>query len=293
MRLYRSSDEDSARWEGFPFRTGDIVISTRTKHGTTWMQMICLLLVHRDPELPAPLAELSPWLDWRVEDRAEVMARLDGQHHRRVIKTHTPLDGVPADDRATYVVVGRHPLDAAVSLRHQGDNLDRSRMAELSGEPAPQTISSGGRTGPVPEWLGRWIADDADPVEHLDSICGVFHHLGDAWARRDAPNVILMHYQDLIDDLPGEMRRLAGALDIDVGDDELARLVEAARFDHMQAHAGRFAPDRLGVLKDPAAFFRTGRSGEGRTVASAEDVARYLGRAAQLGPADLLEWLHR
>ncbi|MGO9195876.1 MAG: hypothetical protein ACLQK4_01950 [Acidimicrobiales bacterium] len=32
---YRSDDEDSGRWVGFPFRQGDIVISTRSKCGTT------------------------------------------------------------------------------------------------------------------------------------------------------------------------------------------------------------------------------------------------------------------
>jgi hypothetical protein len=37
----QSPDEDSARWLGFPFRDGDIVISTRSKTGTTWVQMIC------------------------------------------------------------------------------------------------------------------------------------------------------------------------------------------------------------------------------------------------------------
>ncbi len=39
---YRSPDEDSARWLDFAYRPGDIVISTRSKHGTTWMQMICV-----------------------------------------------------------------------------------------------------------------------------------------------------------------------------------------------------------------------------------------------------------
>ncbi len=34
---YRSEDEDSARWLDFPFREGDIVISTRSKGGTTWL----------------------------------------------------------------------------------------------------------------------------------------------------------------------------------------------------------------------------------------------------------------
>jgi aryl sulfotransferase len=293
VRTYRSSDEDSARWEGFSFRDGDIVISTRTKHGTTWMQMICLLLVHGDPDLPAPLAELSPWLDWRVEDRDEVLARLDQQTHRRVIKTHTPLDGLPLSSRATYLVVARHPLDAAVSLRHQGDNLDRGRMAELSGMTAPPSLSGDGRDSPAGEWLSRWIADEADPTEQLDSLDGVFHHLGDAWARRDAPNVVLVHYQDLVDDLPGEMRRLAATLGIGVTDDELRALVDAARFDSMHARADRLVPDRLGVLKDPSAFFRAGRSGEGRAIVGTDDLALYDVRAVALAPPDLVAWLHR
>ena len=109
---YRSADEDSARWVGFPFRRGDIVISTRSKSGTTWMQMICALLVFQTSDLPAPLADLSPWLDWLGEPRAEVYARLAAQEHRRFIKTHTPLDGIPLDSRATYIVVGR-PIIAA------------------------------------------------------------------------------------------------------------------------------------------------------------------------------------
>ena len=59
---YRSADEDSGRWVGFPFRDGDIVISTRSKSGTTWLQMVVALLVFQTPVLPRPLTELSPWL---------------------------------------------------------------------------------------------------------------------------------------------------------------------------------------------------------------------------------------
>ena len=60
-RRYRSPDEDSGRWSLFTPRPGDIVISTRSKSGTTWLQMICALLVFQTPDLPAPLARLSPW----------------------------------------------------------------------------------------------------------------------------------------------------------------------------------------------------------------------------------------
>ncbi len=93
---YQSAEEDSGRWSGFPFRDGDIVISTRSKSGTTWMQMICALLVFQTPQLPGPLRELSPWLDRRTLPRDELFARLAAQQHRRFIKSHTPLDGIPS-----------------------------------------------------------------------------------------------------------------------------------------------------------------------------------------------------
>ena len=149
MRHYRSDDDDSARWQGFPFRDGDIVISTRSKSGTTWMQMICALLVLGTPKLPAPLADLSPWVDHTVEPVADVVERLEAQPHRRFVKTHTPLDGIPVDDRATYVVVARHPLDLALSLYHQGDNLDRERLTidEVAASDSAIPVNK------VPKWM--------------------------------------------------------------------------------------------------------------------------------------------
>jgi hypothetical protein len=288
---YVSSDEDSARWEGFAFREGDVVVSTRSKSGTTWVQMICLLLVHGTPDLPGSISELSPWLDHAVEPLDGVLARLEAQPHRRVVKTHTPLDGVPIDPRATYVVVARHPLDMAVSLWHQGGNIDRARVRELTGAPAP-TGPEPPRT-PLAEWLPRWVESTADPRAAMDSLPGVMHHLTDAWDRRDSDNVLLVHYDDLRTDLAGEMRRLADRLGLDVRREAWPDLVAAATFDAMRARADVLAPNTLGVLKDGRAFFRGGRSGDGAATLSPEQLARYRQRAAELAPADLLAWLHR
>lgn len=106
-----------------------------------------------------------------------VTARLDAQRHRRVVKTHTPLDGIPHDPRVTYLVIGRHPLDAAVSLYHQGDNIDRERLHQLTGTPPPRCAVV---RPPVDEWLVRWIDTDADPHTALDSMPGVLWHLSAA-----------------------------------------------------------------------------------------------------------------
>jgi len=288
---YRSADEDSGRWVGFPFRDGDIVISTRSKSGTTWLQMVVALLVFQTPVLPRPLTELSPWLDWLITPKDEAYARLAAQRHRRFIKTHTPLDGIVLDTRATYIVVARHPLDAAVSLYHQGNNLDRERIRALTGQPASQEPSS-----PRPslhEWLLSWIASEASPDQQLDSLPGVMWHLSDAWARRDQPNVVLVHYADLVADLEGEMRKLAGLLGISVPEDSWPDLVAAATFDSMRAGAQRTAPNPSSVLKDSSAFFRRGTSGAGAEVLNVDEMARYHARTSDLAPPDLLAWLHR
>ncbi len=267
------------------------MISTRSKSGTTWMQMICALLVFQSVDFPSPVAELSPWLDWLVTPRADVYDRLARQAHRRFIKTHTPLDGVPFDRGVTYIVVGRHPLDMAVSLYYQGLNLDRVRINELVGSPAPAEPPPPRR--PLREWLLSWIDRDVDPHEALDSLPGVLWHYGGAWDRRHQPQVVLVHYDDLSADLEGEMRRLAGVLGIKVKEEIWSDLVRAASFEQMRGRSEQVAPGTAGVLKDPAAFFRRGTSGAGGEVLTADEVSHYQARVAERAPADFLRWLHR
>ncbi len=284
MRDYGS--EGNERWLGFVHRPDDIVISTRSKSGTTWVQMVCALLVFQTPDLPAPLAEISPWVDWEVEPVDAVRARLEAQEHRRILKTHTPLDGLPLDRRVTYIVVVRDPLDVGLSLHHHAANLDRARMQELSGvaSVAPPDVDAA-------RWMAWWIDADDRPEDQLDRLPGVVHHAADAWARRHEPNVVLVHYQDLTNDFEGEMRRMAGRLEIEVPDALWPQLVEAASFDVMRDRAADRVPDRLGVLKDDRAFFRSGRSGEGRDLLDDDQLSRYQQRLAAMAPADLVAWL--
>jgi len=288
---YTSPDEDSFRWIDLPLRKGDIVISARSKTGTTWIQMICALLIFQTPELPDSLTNLSPWLDWLITSRADVYAQLAGQAHRRFIKTHTPLDGLPVDTRVTYIVPGRHPLDTAVSLYHQGGNLDRERIRRLTGRSEPRSIAD--HRPPLHQWLLGWIEQDVDPRDALDSLPGVLWHLTDAWNRRAAQDVVLVHYDDLVHDLDAEMRRLAGRLGISVAEETWPALVHAATFARMRARADSIAPDPSGVLKDHKAFFRRGSSGSGTETLTGEELVHYYQRATTMAPLDLLEWLHR
>ncbi len=262
------------------------------------MQMICALLIFQTAELPAPLAELSPWLDWLISPRGRVFARLENQAHRRFIKTHTPLDGIPLSPLATYIVVGRHPLDMAVSLYHQGSNINRGRLAELTGALPDQPRPDRPPRPPLREWLLRWVDSDDSPADELDSLPGVMWHVSDAWVRRadpglNGPTVLLVHYDELCADLEFQMRRLASLLGIGVPEELWPSLVSAATFDEMRAQAAKEVPDPAGVLKDPAAFFRRGRPGAASEILTQDEIAHYNERAARLAPREVLDWLHQ
>lgn len=263
---YRSFVTDSARWDGFAFRDGDIVITTPAKCGTTWMQMICALLIFRTADLPAPLARLSPWLDMLTRPRDEVVGDLEAQTHRRFIKTHTPLDGLPSERRVTYIGVARDPRDVALSWDNHMANMDMGRFMGIRiAAVGADDLAELGITGPPPEpsadpverfWA--WVEAEG-PAAELGGLRGLVHHVSTLWERRDDPNVHLFHYGDLRADLPGQMRRVADCLNVPPPTDEL---VAAATFSSMKQHADTLAPNSdTPFWKSNARFFDQARSG--------------------------------
>jgi len=299
MVRYRSTVWNSDRWQTFSARPGDIIISCPPKCGTTWMQMICALLIFQRTTFERSLDLMSPWLEMETRDIGAVIADLDAQPHRRFIKSHTPLDGLPYDEAITYICVGRDPRDVAISWAAHVDNLDlvalftaRDRavgnddLAEMFRDWTPLP------TDPA-ERFWRWVDESATgPVAH-DSLASTMHHLTTFWEVRELPNVVLVHYADLLRDLEGEMRRLARRLDIDVDDDRLTDLAGAAGFETMRDRADEIAPDSTqGILQSNRAFFRSGRNGQWHQLLDDDGRRRYAERVKQLAPTDLIEWAH-
>ena len=57
MREYRNAAMDNARWTGFEPRTGDILVCTPAKCGTTWMQTVVANLIWPDGNFPGQIVE--------------------------------------------------------------------------------------------------------------------------------------------------------------------------------------------------------------------------------------------
>ena len=296
---YRSVVADSERWDGFAFRDGDIVISTPPKCGTTWMQRLVSLLVFDGPELPAPISKVSPWLDMQLAPLDDVTTLLDAQSHRRFIKTHTPLDGLPYDERVRYVCVGRDPRDVAVSTRHHMTNMNidqflASRQAAVGLEDLPEFgIDKPGPRTPEPgvDPLLQWIVDDDERTPM--SLWSLVRHTSTFWNERQQPNVALFHYSDLCTDLAGELLRLATYLGYDLTPERAEELAQWATFGAMKRDADKVAPNTdIGLWHDSGAFFHRGESGQWSEVFTDGHLERYEQRLAELADPDLVGWLH-
>lgn len=287
---------DSIRWDGFEFRDDDIVIATPPKCGTTWMQMQCALLIFQAPVLPAPLTRLSPWIDVQTERVEDVLALYASQTHRRFIKTHTPLDGIPWDSRVTYLTVGRDPRDVALSWDNHFNNLNLesvlTRRVEIAGADDLAELLPPGGAAPAEDPVARfWDWIEADVID-VSGLAEVVNHLDTFWQRRDEPNVALFRYEDMKADLDGQMRRLASVLHIDVDEATWPSLVEAATFDRMKDRADELAPQVThGFWQETGRFFNVGGSGQWRSFFGNGDQERYEKRLRSLAPADLAAWL--
>lgn len=296
MERYRSLVFDSARWDSFEFRPDDIVISTPPKCGTTWTQMLCALLLFDTTEFDRPLARISPWLDMQTRPLASVTADLEAQTHRRFIKTHTPLDGLPQEKTVTYLCVGRDPRDVAMSWAHHWTNMDLDAFLTLRADAVGlEDLADLGPPPPPPssdprEWFWEWALDDTSPSPTLARI---LHHLDTFWQRRHEPNVAMFHYHDLTIDLPGQLARLADTLGMALPESRIDELAAAATFEQMKSRAKSIAPNAdQGLWHNTEEFFHRGTTGQWQNLLDDDDLQRYQQRVSQLVAPDLAAWSH-
>lgn len=275
-RTYVTPVCDSTRWTDFKPRAGDIVVCTPPKCGTTWTQMICALLVHQTPDLPKPLTQLSRWLDRHTVPIEEQLTELEAQPHRRIMKTHTPLDGLPYYPEVRYVFCGRDPRDAFLSFLDHLDNVSPHAQADINrrmGAPEDLELAIDAN-----ELFPLWASTGTQPWTYDGAPFGLptLYTMETYWQFRHLPNLLLLHYADLIRDLESEMRRVAEFLDIHLDEAEWPALVAAASFEGMKGKAQENAPDAdLGEWSNSSDFFRSARMGAWRTGLSVENQALY------------------
>jgi len=126
IHTYQNHTLDSTRWQGYQPRTDDIIITTSYKSGTNWMQEIVRQLIFCGQPVPASadlsVSHISPWIEHTGPPIEDVLNKLNAQQHRRFLKTHLALDGLPFFTQVKYIVVGRDARDVAMSMWNHYSN---------------------------------------------------------------------------------------------------------------------------------------------------------------------------
>lgn len=276
---------DSTIWNDFRFRDDDIVIATYAKSGTTWVQQIVGQLIFGGRE-DLPVAELSPWLDLRVPPKEVKLPEVEKQTHRRFLKTHLPVDALVFSPKARYIYIGRDGRDVVWSMYNHHANANQLWYEALNDTPGRVGPAIERPTDSVRQYFLDWLARDGFPFWPF------WENIRSWWAIRHLPNVLLLHFADLKQDMPGEIRRIAAFLDIAIDEARWKAIVEHCSFDYMKAHAAACAP-LGGVFWDGGAetFVHKGTNGRWRDILTAEDCAAYERRAlAELEP-ECAAWL--
>ncbi len=253
-----------------------MIVATPYKSGTTWMQAIVLHLIFQDLQA-RDIDTFAPWVDVRRMPVEELMAAIDRHAHRRVLKSHLPLDGLPYFAEVKYVVVGRDPRDVFMSLWNHYSSYTDENFASVNNPvgrvgpplpPCPEDIRSFWR-----DWITRgWFDEDSEGFPFWSNM----RNVQTWWVHRRLPNILFVHFNDLLADLEGQIGRVADYLGIAVGSEMQRAIADEVSFASMKRNADKVLPGRQARFKGgTATFIFKGTNGRWRNVLNDRDLALY------------------
>lgn len=254
-------------------------------------QIVGQLTQNGDPSVPTGL--ISPWVEMRIVPKEAMLGMLEAQTHRRFVKTHLPLDALTWSPQAKYIFVGRDGRDTMWSAHHHFSIATPTFWQLINdtpgrvGPPCQRPASSNPR-----DWVMDLIDDDAS-----GSLPWPFWgHTKTWWDARDQPNLLLVHFNDLKKDLPGEMRRIAEFLDTpEMPEATWDAAVEHCTFAWMKEHAELTTLPQAAIAFEGGAkgFINKGTNGRWVDVLSDEDNKRYLAKAREELGEEGAAWLEK
>ena len=290
LREVRSRAFDSARWAGYRARPDDIIIATYPKCGTTWMERIVSMLL-AGSAAPSPVN--GPWPDFRprgpIEPILEMAEAIPGRRH---LKSHLPYDALPVYEGVKFIHVARDGRDAAMS-HHNHLRGFTPQMKAILDQVSLDDPKFGDAAPPIPEdpaeFFRQWLVDGGARGDPGASFWEVERSY---WSARQAPNMLLVHYNDLKADLAAEVARIASYLEIEHPGAVMEEIVAAADFKAMREQGEALMPGAGNVFVDGAkTFLNKGVNGRWQGTYVEADLAAYDAKVAVEFTPALAAWL--
>jgi aryl sulfotransferase len=285
--VVRNNLLDSTRWQYVAERNGDVVIATWAKAGTTWVQQIVAQLVLGSQDTPS-LNQISPWVEHRFVPLRAMCEALEAQTHTRFMKTHLPATALCLKPGTRYLFVGRDGRDVLWSWYNHHRNLNERFYEIVSSDPGSSAPYMAAPTADVREYFLKWLHEDGYPLWPF------WAHVRSWWALRNLPNVMLLHFDDLKQDLAGSIARIAAFIGVHISPADSAHVASRCTFAYMKARASELLPEQGRIMVGGAeSFINRGEGGGWRDVLRPKDVQAYTTRMhAELEP-ECSMWLSR
>jgi len=216
------------------------------------------------------------------------------------LKTHLPADAFAPywNPTGKYIYVGRAGRDAFMSLMNHYEKGNEKWYGALNGspglagDPLPRWETQGGAAQIFDRWLTEGWPTHPDERDGWP-FWSLFKNMATWWAKgQQCPDqVLFVHFNNLLTDLPGEMRRISNFLGVPVDEALLPSLAQACTFESMHNNADAVAP-LGGALWEGGGkgFIFKGTNGRWKGVLSDEQNSAYEKKLLEL-PPDCATWL--
>jgi hypothetical protein len=242
---------------GYTPSAQDIFVSTYAKSGTNWMMQLAHQIVFHGAGEYEHIHDVVAWPEVQAIKSvalASTVVQQAAPAHRRVIKTHLAADHVPFSDAAHYLTVLRDPKEVFVSSYRFCHAVYGPFMPD------------------VDTWFEVFLTSKF-PMGLGSSWAG---HTASYWALRDKPNVLILHFADMTQDLHLTAQRVADFLGVMLTAEQLNAVVERSSFSYMSSIDHKFVPmpkENTPWGSKPK-LMRQGRSGNSRELLTQEQQNR-------------------
>mmetsp|Transcript_17105 Transcript_17105/g.22378 ORF Transcript_17105/g.22378 Transcript_17105/m.22378 type:complete len:354 (+) Transcript_17105:186-1247(+) len=223
-------DDDS--W----LKKGDVVVSVGAKCGTNWMMtMVHELRTWNIPEEKdfedifdvVPWAEFSQYPGITKEERVNLWNKRERWNSSkfpfRVFKSHmTPIPALKSDRKSRLQcldIEGRSDVKF-IAMTRDGRDVAKSLQKFFLAHSQEFRNLWGGFPPPLNSLDEAF--DFVIPNENI----AVLEYVKEWWPFRHHPNVLLLHYADVLDDVPGTLRKLAKFIGLQGITEEAYREIE-------------------------------------------------------------------
>lgn len=216
---------DSTIWDCITARPDDIIIASCYKSGTTLTQQIVNLLVNGQDNFEH-LHDLSPWVEHTGEPLDDKIKLIENLPNRRLLKSHLPFNALPYYSECKYIFLVRDGRDVAMSLFNHVHGLT----------PEAYLTSPVNFFKPSENFVEFW----EEWLESGKPYWDFFEFISSWWQARYIPNVLLVHYADLIHNKPRMVENIAKFLEVEVDSDSLETILHKSSLEYMRENSEKF-----------------------------------------------------